>query len=204
MHSHTYPRLLLVGFLFAFMAAGAFHFTAGAAGVREWTDTKSQEDTLAAVCPGLDLTTSYLVTRSNRVVEDYPGHAALDSQHVTFEGAIGNGLDDSSYGYDGFYMRTHDLYTGKVWISDLLLHFGTGTPKAVTISLAHADFDLPDNPAETIQLLVTNVLRTDLCSLVGGTASTLDWGVAPVSPPAGINESHACTIRPRMGLPYGC
>jgi hypothetical protein len=204
MHSHTYPRLLLVGFLFAFMAAGALHFKAQAAGVREWTDTTSQEDTLAAACPGLDLTTSYLVNRSNRVVEDYPGHSIVDSQHVTFTGTIGNGLDDSSYGYDGFYLRTTDHSQGKVWISDLLLHFGTGTPKAVTISLAHADFDLPGSPAEAIQLLVTNVLRTDLCSLVGGTASTLDWGVAPVSPPAGVNESQTCTIRPRIGLPYGC
>ncbi len=204
MHSHTYPRLLLVGFLFAFMAAGAFHFTAGAAGVREWTDTTSQEDTLAATCTGLDLTTSYLVKRSNRVVEDYPGHAALDSRRVSFTGAIGNGLDDSSYGYDGFYTRTHDLYTGKVWISDLLLHFGTDTPKAVTISLAHADFDLSDNPAETIQTLVTNVLQTDFCGLVGGSASTLDWGVAPLNSPANVDESHVCTIRPRAGLPYGC
>jgi hypothetical protein len=186
------------------MAAGAFHFTAGAAGVREWTDTTSQEDTLATACPGLDLTTSYLVTRLNRVVEDYPGHSIVDSQHVTFTGAIGNGLDDSSYGYDGFYLRTTDHSQGKVWISDLLLHFGTGTPKAVTISLAHADFDLSDNPAETIQTLVTNVLQTDFCGLVGGPASTLDWGVAPFSSPADVNESHACTIRPRMGLPYGC
>jgi hypothetical protein len=204
MQTYTIPRLLLVGFLFVFVAAGAIHTKARAEGVRDWTDTTSKEDTPAASCPGLDLTTSYLVKRSNQVIEDYPGHSAIDNQRISFTGAIGNGLNDSSYGYDGFYTRTSDHLQGKVWISDLLLHFGTGTPKAVTVSLAHADFDLSDNPTDAIQVLVTTVLQTDLCSLVGGSASTLDWSAAPVSPPSNVDESDSCTIRPRMGLPYGC
>ncbi|MFL5758573.1 MAG: hypothetical protein ACJ789_02475 [Thermomicrobiales bacterium] len=204
MHSHTYPRLLLVGFLFAFIAAGFSHFEAGAEGVHEWTDTTSQEDTLAATCPGLDLTTSYLVKSSYQVIEEYPGREALESQRVSFTGAIGNGLDDSSYGYDGFYTRTTDQFQRKAWVTDLLLHFGTGTPKAVTVSLARADFDLTDNPVDAIQVLVTTVLQTDLCGLVGGPASTLDWGVAPSNLPAGVDDFQTCAVRPSMGLPYGC
>jgi hypothetical protein len=201
MHPHPYPRLLLIGFLFAFVTMSAIHSNAGAEGLRERTNTTSQEDTLAATCPGLDLKTSYLVKTSNHIVEDYPGHTAIDSQHVTFEGAIGNGLEDSSYGYDGFYTRTADHIQDKVWISDLLLHFGTGTPKAVSVSLAHADFDLSDNPAVAIQTLVTNVLQTDFCGLVGGPASTLDWGVAPFSPPSsGIAPNNIDTNEPLQNL----
>jgi hypothetical protein len=233
MNTRTIPRLLLIGFLFAFVTANASHFSAAAKGPVEPPNTISYENQLVQACGGFDITTSYTVNRAYDVVEYQTGHTVIEQRQVSFSGAIGNAANGKSYAYDGHYTRTANFDQGTKTFTDLLLRFEVGTPGEFSLRLARADFDLVDNPPAVVQAIVPSVLQMDLCYLLGGsTASTYQGptnisisepllNLAPVQPanepydmsnvPAeyrervsNSSESDTCTIRPRMGLPYGC
>jgi hypothetical protein len=233
MHSHKLPRLLLVGFMFALIAAGTVQYRAAAKDTAGPSYTISYEDVLVQACGGFDITTSYTVDRDIHVLDYYYGHTVNERRQVSFSGAIGNSATGKSFAYDGHYTRTANFDQGTKTFTDLLLRFEVGTPGEFSLSLARADFDLVDNPPAVVQAIVPSVLQMDLCYLLGGsTASTYQGptnisisepllNLAPVQPAnepydtssippeyrervSNSSESDTCTIRPRMGLPYGC
>jgi len=172
MHSRSVPRLLLVGFMFAFIAAGGFHFKTAASqiAVQEWTNTQSQEDVLVQSCGSSDITTSYSVTR-DYVRYNIPNvDPVFERQQVSFTGSIGNATSGKSYEYDGHYSQAIDFKRGTAEISNLLLRFEVGTPGEFSRSLDRVDFDLGDSPEAVVKAIVPNALHMDLCYLLGGPA----------------------------------
>jgi hypothetical protein len=183
MQSHTIPRLLLVGFMFALIAAGAIQFKAAAAQVvaQDWTTSESRENVPVQKCGDSDITASYTTTREYVRYGSPALEPVYEIQHVNFTGSIGNATSGKSYEYAGHYSRTVDFTQSSVWISDLLLQFEIGTPGEFTYSLANVDFDLVDNPAAVVQAIVPNVLHMDLCYLLGGSIASTYLGPTDIS-----------------------
>jgi hypothetical protein len=182
MQSHTLPRLLLVGFMFALIAAGTLRYNAAAAEVdiRDSSTTQSQENVPVQKCGDSDITASYTTTREYVRYGSPAIEPVYEIEHVNFTGSIGNATSGKSYEYAGHYSRTVDFTQSSVWISDLLLRFEIGTPGEFTYSLANVDFDLGGNPAAVVQAIVPNALHMDLCYLLGGPAASVN--LAPGQP----------------------
>src|SRR4051812_39990297 len=98
MHTYTIPRLLLTGFLLAFVAMSAIHFSAAAKNSNEWSFTQSRENVFIESCGSSRVVTSFTITRTHRLVADY-------REQVRFAGSIGNEMTGKSYAYDGHYTR---------------------------------------------------------------------------------------------------
>jgi hypothetical protein len=182
MHSHTIPRLLLVGFMFALLAAGTVRYNAGAeqVAIRDWTTTQSQENEFVQSCGAASIKTSYTTIRHYRRFDSPNGDEIVNHQEVKFSGAIGNVVTGKSYAYDGHYTRITDLEQGTNAVSDLLLRFEVGTPGMFSVSFKHVGFELADNPTAVIQTIVPHVLQMDLCSVFGGSTATI-VGMPPTS-----------------------
>jgi hypothetical protein len=173
MHSHTIPRLLLVGFMFALIATGIVRYNAGAEQValRDWTTTQSQENEFVQSCGAASIKTSYTTIRHYRRFDSPGGDEIVNHQDVKFSGAIGNVVTGKSYAYDGSYTRIADLEQGTNAVSNLLFRFEVGTPGMFSVSFKHVGFELADTPTAVIQTIVPHVLQRDLCSVLGGTTA---------------------------------
>jgi hypothetical protein len=213
MNTRNIPRLLLVGFMFALIAAGTVQNRAAArdtVDTVEPTNTFSYENVLVQTCGGFDITTSFTVNRAYDVVDYYYGHAVIERRQVSFTGAIGNAATGKSYAYDGHYTRTADFFQGTKTFTDFLLRFEVGTPGEFSLSLARADFDLVDNPPEVVQAIVPSVLNMDLCYLLGGSTAGAYQGPTnistnePLQNLEPVQPDDSCTIEARLELPYGC
>jgi hypothetical protein len=177
MHSHALPRLLFVGFLFAFIAAGAVHYRAGAEQivVQDWTVMQSQENVPVQACGGSAITTSYTTTRDYRRFNDPNGKMLFERQQVEFTGAIGNAVTGKSYAYDGHFTKNTDYDQRSTEIANLKLRFEVGTPGMFTYSLDQVEFNLADDPAAIVKAIVPQALHMDLCYLLGGPTESKVW-----------------------------
>src|SRR3954447_1979550 len=132
----SFPRLLFASFMFAVIATGAMTYTAVANSTTNRTDTTSRENVPVQTCGDVPITSSYTVTRTSNVVEDYPGHEVVERRQVTFSGALGNATAGNSFRYDGHFTRTADYDQGQSQITDLFVRFEIGTPGEFSYSLA--------------------------------------------------------------------
>jgi hypothetical protein len=200
MHSHTIPRLLLTGFLFAFIAASVIPLSTAAKSDTEWSFTESRENVFVESCGNSRITTSFTITRTHRTVFDY-------RENVRFAGAIGNDTTGTSYAYDGYYTRAAVDDESSFAITDLQLRFEVGTPGMFTVSFAQVGFRLADSPLSVIKTIVPSVVQTDLCSLLGGpVVSTTSNNIDTNEPLQNLAPSYAplpCD-QPRMDPAYNC
>ncbi|MFL5758574.1 MAG: hypothetical protein ACJ789_02480 [Thermomicrobiales bacterium] len=233
MRSHPIPRLLLVGFMFALIAAGSIHHKDAAASSADSSNTISEENVLVQACKGFAITTSYTADRAYHIVEYHTGHTVVERREVSFAGAIGNAKTGKSYAYDGHYTRLANFDQGKTTFSDLLLRFEVGTPGQFSVSFAgtspdrlsvswasgepgqftvpfeQAGIELVDNPLAVVQAIVPNVLHVDLCSMFGASATIK--GAAPQNidtnePLQNLDPSQSAAPcdQPRMDPAYNC
>src|SRR4051812_25971712 len=119
MRTHTFPRLLLSGFLFAFIAATALAPRAMAKGPNDWTETVTGENEFVTACGGFGITTSYTSFLNYHLVEDASGDEVFQRLNVSFVGALTNAENGQSLQYNGKFTRTSDYHIGRVTISDL-------------------------------------------------------------------------------------
>jgi hypothetical protein len=173
MHTHSVPRLLLVGLILALITTGVgiAPTAAKSPGVRTWSSTQSRENVFVQACGGSAITTNYTTTRLYLQYGDSLTKPISEYQHVSFTGVVGNAATGKSYAYHGHYTRATDFDPHSFAIYDLLLRFEVGTPGMFSVSFDHIGFDLMDNPAAVVQKIVPNVLQMDLCYLFGGSAT---------------------------------
>lgn len=193
MRSHMLPRLLFVGFLFAFAASGLLYSSGVAKIAPDPSNRTSEENVLVEACSGFDVTASYDAERTYDIVEYYTGHTAVERRQVSFTGSMGSAVTGKAYTFDGHYTRTATFDQGKTSFTDLLLRFEVGTPGMFTVSFAQVGFDLVDDPSTVVRTIVPSVLQTDLCSLFGGPAI----GVEPNN--SDTNESSPDVVATQAG-----
>ncbi len=177
MHSYALPRLLLMSFLFAFIAAGAAHYRAGAEQivVQDWTVTQSQENVPVQACGASVITTSFTTTRDYRRFNDPNGKMLFERQQVEFTGAIGNAVTGKSYAYDGHFTKNTDYDQRSTEIANLKLRFEVGTPGMFTYTLDQVEFNVADDPAAIVKAIVPQALHMDFCYLLGGPTEIKVW-----------------------------
>jgi hypothetical protein len=214
MHTRVIPRLLLVGFMFALIAAGTTtHFKAAAADTADWSNTTSGENQFVHACTGFDITTSYTTNLKYHVVENYTGDKVVERLNVSFAGALANAKNGQSLPYDGRFTRTTD-HLGRTTISDLQLRIQLPLPGDWTISLDRVNTNLDPNPVDVIQTVASRQLQSGLCVMLGRWVNTDDLGRPPYGPPSsGTTEwtpqspaadRPAPCDRPRMDPAYNC
>lgn len=210
MKSLVLPRLLLVGSLFAFAAVLSSYLqaAAGPVNIRTWSVTQSQENVQVESCAGSAITTSYSLTREIRRFNAPDDSSVFERQQVDFAGAIGNAVTGKSYAYDGQFTRYIDSSKpAEATIANLKLRFEVGTPGMFEYTLDKVEFDLSDNPAAIVQAIVPHVLRTDLCSLLGGPAISMTPNNIDTNEPLqNLTPNYAplpCD-QPRMDPAYSC
>jgi hypothetical protein len=199
---HLVPRLLLVGCLFALMAAGAIQGSAAAKTTADPSNTISDENVMVQACNGFDITTSYTVIRTYHVVEYHTGHTVIERRHVSFAGSLGNAATGKVYAYDGQYTRLANFDQGESSFSDFQLWFEVGTPGMFSVSYPKVNFDLQDDPLSVVQAIVPNVLHMDLCYLFGGSTSR---GIESMPPRSNSNLGSFLSCDPtRLEPTPGC
>jgi hypothetical protein len=213
MHTHVIPRLLLVGFMFALIAAGSIHIKASAADTVDWSDTTSGENQFVHACTGFDITTSYTTNLKYHIVENYTGDKFFERLNVSFTGALANSKNGQSLPYDGRFTRTTD-HLGRTTISDLQLRIQLPSPGDWAVSLDRVNTNLDPNPVDVIQTVASRQLQSGLCVMLGRWVNSPDLGRPPYGPPSSgttewipqnpASDPVAPCDRPRMDPAYNC
>jgi len=167
MHSHTLPRLLLVGFLFALVAAGGMHYKVAAQNSGDWTETVSGEDEFVQACRGFNITSSYTSNLAYHVIENHSGDQVVERVNVSFAGALTNAKNGLSLPYDGKFTRTSDYHIGRVTVTDLELRIQLPTPGDWTVKIDKQEMNLLANPVNVIQTVAKPQLESGICVMLG-------------------------------------
>jgi hypothetical protein len=183
MHTHVFPRLLLIGFMFALLAAGTVHYKA-AADTMNWTETASGEDEFVHACNGFDITTSYTSNLAYHAVGNTSGDQVYQRLNVSFVGTLINAKNGQSLPYDGKFTRTSDYHLGRVMVTDLELRIQLPTPSDWNVTIARQEMDLLANPVDVIQTVASRQLNSGLCVMLGRWANSDDLGRPPYGPPS--------------------
>jgi hypothetical protein len=193
MYARSIPRLLLVGLMVVVIGGGVVSAPAAASPAMEWSDTVGEEDVLVQPCVGFDITSNYTANRMFHA--DYDNRQIVERQQVTFVGTLENATSGQINAYEGRFTRTGSPDLDQATMSDLALRLDLNTSGEVTVTLALVEFDSAVSPPAVIQTLISNVLRIDLCNLLGGPAIS-DNDVMP----AQRFESESCDVEPRIGF----
>jgi hypothetical protein len=196
MHSYTLPRLLLVGFLFALIAASGIHYKAAAQNSGDWTQTMSGEDEFVQACKGFDITTSYTSNLAYHVIENHSGDPVVERVNVSFAGALTNAKNGQSLPYDGTFTRTSDYHIGRVTVTDLELRIQLPTPGDWTVKIEQQDMDLLANPVSVIQTVAKTQLESGICVMLGRWANSDDLGRAPYGESVNVHTENSALPAP--------
>jgi hypothetical protein len=194
MSAHSIPRFLLVGLMVAIIG-GAIAAPAAASPAMEWSDSVGEEGVLVQPCAGFDITSNYAADRMFDV--DYGNSQIVARQRVSFAGTLENTTSGQSAAYEGHFTRTGSPTVARATISDLTLRLDLNTTGDITVTLSRVDIASPSSPPEVIRALFSNVLRMDLCGLLGGPAI-----VDNVLMPNQGSGPESCDIEPFKG--YTC
>jgi hypothetical protein len=169
MQTYAIPRFLLIGLLFTLIVTFAVRSSAGASGgVRDWSDTVSQEDVFVQACSDFNITSSYTSDRKHHDVADANGEMVYERLQVSFAGALQNAKNGQFVPIDGKFTRTSDYVHGNVWVSHFELRIGLLTPGDFTVTIARQEMDLLADPVAVLNSFVPRELATDLCLRLEG------------------------------------
>jgi hypothetical protein len=172
MHTHAIPHLLLVGLTLALLATGLRIAPTAAdtdvgGGVRDLSESESNEDVFVQACEGFAMTTSYTINRTRHAVTNYSGDVIFERLGVTFVGVLANAENGQSLPYDGKFTRTSDYHRNLVTITDFELRIQLPTPGDFTLKIARQEMDLVSNPVDVIHAVAQSELESGICVLLG-------------------------------------
>jgi hypothetical protein len=163
--------------LLAFLAALAVALTVARPAAAEtvaWTDTASHENVPVQACDGIDLVTSYTVTRQYLTVNSAPHHTIWEEQQVQFAGSLSNDATGLRLTYGGQYTRIADLDAGTVVVRGLWLRVLPPDNHPIDVTITRYDGGMSDAPPAVLLAAGPAVVTTRLCELLGS-----DPAVAP-------------------------
>jgi hypothetical protein len=179
MNAHAIFRPLLVAFALALLTTGIGLAPAAAKGTTDLTDTMSRENFFVQACSGFDITSSYTTVRKYHIVEDHTGLTVFERRGVTFNGTVSNAASGKGFGFVGGFTRVADYEQGAISISDLTLNLDLPDHSDVSVSIAHQEGDLIDNPAAVLLKFAPFAYRNGLCDLLGDSTSESPGVLSP-------------------------